>query len=283
MKLWQLFIVLALAAPLYLSAAETAQTADSPQTAAENPATAETQTPAVAAEAQNQNADANTNAAVNQNAAAAQDTAPQPPVQKNITDFPNTADGAKSFVAYMLESVYTELPNKANNQDVFVYLSQITNEYFAFSYMATWTIGRDVIKDVPEDQQQRYLVLAKEFMVLLYGEIFNTYYKQYTYTLGEVDQKSGNQFDVKMFVEPKIKDAKNQDTLLNVVWKVKYSTQENRFYIINVDVNGVLLLSSQQKQFKDMLRSQGNDFAKFLDVLGAKNMETKARLGVFFP
>ncbi|MDR0484815.1 MAG: ABC transporter substrate-binding protein [Alphaproteobacteria bacterium] len=292
MKLLQFFIVVVLLTPLYLFAADETpkpngaevqqqQTQATPKkeaaTDVAQPQAGETSSPATEAtpaEAQNPNL-----APAEPTADQATPAQPQP-TTADFKSFTNTSDNAKEFVKSMLDSIYAELPNKTSNQEIFAFLAEVTNNYFAFTYMSTWTIGREVIKDVSAEDQQRFLDLSKEFMVLLYGEIFNTYYNQYTYTLGEVEKKSDTQYDVRMIVEPKVKDAKNQDTILNIVWKVKYSTQENRFYIINVDVNGVLLLMSQQKQFRDMLKSQNNDFGKFLELLNTKNMESKSRLGV---
>lgn len=194
--------------------------------------------------------------------------------------FNNSVEGSKAFIENMLSLVYTELPKRNNNQEIFNYLSLVTSEYFAFTYMSKWTAGREVIKDIPSDLQQRYLDSSKEFMILLYGEIFNTYYKQYTYRVGEVIRKSDTQYEIKMRVESKLQDARNQDAILNVVWKVKYSAKENKFFIIDVDVNGIVFLNTQKKQFADMLKSTNNDFSKFIDLLDKKNAESKKRLGI---
>ncbi len=194
--------------------------------------------------------------------------------------FENSVQGSRSFVQDMLDTIYAELPKKHGNQEVFDYLFLMTTEKFAFVYMSKWVIGRDILKDVSEDLQQKYLRVSREFMILLYGEIFDTYYKQYIYKLGEVDRKSDTQYNITMRVEPKIQDSRTQDSILNVIWKVKYSAEENKFYVIDLDVNGIVFLTTQRKQFKDMLSSTGNDFNKFLELLEAKNLESKKRLGI---
>jgi ABC-type transporter MlaC component len=197
-----------------------------------------------------------------------------------VKSFPNSVEGSQAFVKNMLDLVYLELPKRNGNQEVFNYLSVVTTEYFAFTYMSKWTIGRDVIKDLPSDLQEKYLASSKEFMILLYGEIFNTYYKQYNYSLGESVRRTDTEYSIKMKVESKVQDARNQDAILNVIWKVKYSEKEKKFFVTDVDVNGIVFLTTQKKQFGDMLNSTNNDFAKFLELLDAKNTESKKRLGI---
>lgn len=197
-----------------------------------------------------------------------------------IKNFDNSVEGSKEFINHILSSVYSELPKKKDNNEIFDYLALITSENFAFTYMSKWVVGREVLKDATEEEQGQYLKISKEYMILLYGEIFDTYYKQYTYKISEVERKSDSQYNIKMKVESKVQDARNQDAILNILWKVKYSEKENRFYVIDIDINGIVFLNTQKKQFQDMLTSVGNNFPKFLELLDLKNTESKNRLGI---
>jgi ABC-type transporter MlaC component len=275
MKILKLFALFILVVPLYLSAEEPIKNQEDKNMAIDNSTINNT---AVESQPDTTQQDAIIPAENTPVDSANPNTVPI--ITLPVKSFPNSVEGSQAFVKNMLDLVYLELPKRNGNQEVFNYLSVVTTEYFAFTYMSKWTIGRDVIKDLPSDLQEKYLASSKEFMILLYGEIFNTYYKQYNYSLGESVRRTDTEYSIKMKVESKVQDARNQDAILNVIWKVKYSEKEKKFFVTDVDVNGIVFLTTQKKQFGDMLNSTNNDFAKFLELLDAKNTESKKRLGI---
>ncbi len=181
----------------------------------------------------------------------------------------NTSESVESFISDLVATLYTELPTKKSQEEVFDFFYKYTEDKFAFTYMSKWLAG-NYLKGLPNDLLNKYLQESKNYMVIRYGDIFNSYYKQYTYRVTQSEKKSDTEYSVRMIAESKSQAVKDQGTIINIDWKVRYSDKDKRFYVVDLTVNNINFLSSQRAEFLSLIKSKNDNFAAFVDLLAEK-------------
>ena len=198
------------------------------------------------------------------------------PNAENVTF---TEADAKKFAEDLLKNIYNSLPTKSSPQEIYSYFATVTPNAFALSYMSIFSVGL-YLKGAEDTLKEEYASLAKEYMILQYGSQFVSYYNNYNYHVDNVEQIYKNEFSVHIVVEPK-NPASASDNVIDITWRIKYSDKEHKFYIIDIIVNNVSLLSAQRLTFEGKIKADPNaSFTAITTYLTEEVATLKKHLGL---
>ncbi|MFL1781273.1 ABC transporter substrate-binding protein [Candidatus Hepatincolaceae symbiont of Richtersius coronifer] len=175
---------------------------------------------------------------------------------------------AEKLVLSLMDETYAKL--EENDKNIFTYFSKVAEEKFALTYMTRWSLGQ-YYKSTSDELRKQYYKAAKEYLVRNYGTLFVQYYKLYKYKIKDSVAQGQNEVLVNMLIEAKDSgNVPNNNALINVQWKLRYSNQDKKYYITDVIINNISFLNSQRSVFQSLIKSKNNDIAAFITTLEEK-------------
>ena len=191
-------------------------------------------------------------------------------------DAPNP-DNAKLFMQEVIDDGKINIPKNKNNQENYNYFKDLAINKFAMSYMSAWSLGKHY-KSLNAKLKDKYVSIITDYMVLFYADMFSKYYQSYIFKVVGAEQK-GDEFFVNVLVKPK-NNSKNQDSVINAIWRLKYSKDIKNFLLVDVSLNGVSVLLAQRSEFESSIRASNNSVADFIAKLEKKVNDTKKQKNI---
>lgn len=145
---------------------------------------------------------------------------------------------------------------------------ELFNEHFAVRGIGKWILGRHW-KKASEEQQNEYLVLFEDLMVVSYVDRFARYTGEtleITKTLAK-EKKS-------VIVYSKIIMPKT-NSQVRVDWRV--APKDDTFKIVDVFVEGMSMSATLKSEFGSIIRQKGGSIDGLLEALRKKTQDLKER------
>ena len=169
-------------------------------------------------------------------------------------------ESADSFIREVGQEAIQSLTNKRLNdqerQDLF---REILNRTFKIQLIAKFTLGR-YWRRATKAQQQEYVGLFEDFIVLAYAARFRDYTGE-NFSVGQVRQI--NDRDKLVHSKLVLKNGRN----IPVLWRVRGN---DGFKIIDVLVEGVSMAITQRDEFSAIINQRGGKIEGLLAALRKK-------------
>ena len=188
-----------------------------------------------------------------------------------------TVDSAKLFMQQVIDDGQVNLPKKTTNQENYDYFKDLAKNKFATSYMSAWSLGKHY-KTLNPKLKDKYLNVITDYMFLFYADMFTKYYQSYIFKVVDAEQK-GDEFFVNVMVKPK-NNSKNQDSVINAIWRIKYSKDINNFLLVDVSLNNVSVLLAQRSEFESSIKANNNSVDAFMSALEKKVNDIKIQKNI---
>ena len=186
-------------------------------------------------------------------------------------------ENAKLFMQEVIDDGQINIPKKKSSQENYNYFKDLAIHKFAMSYMSAWSLGKHY-KSLDAKLKDKYVSVITDYMVLFYADMFSKYYQSYIFKVVDAEQK-GEEFFVNVLVKPK-NNSKNQDSVINAVWRLKYSKDIKNFLLVDVSLNGVSVLLAQRSEFESAIKASNNSVADFITKLEKKVNDTKKQKNI---
>ncbi len=156
----------------------------------------------------------------------------------------------------VIKEVLLTVPTKKNQKDLNAYLEKVTSDNFAFSYISMWSLGK-YGKGADKEALSRYIDASKKYMISYYGNFLITYNSQYNFEIVGSEKRGNDEYLVYIEISHKNKNIDSSKSSIQTAWKLKYNKTDTKYYIIDVIVNSISLVSAQRQDFESFL-SQNN-------------------------
>jgi len=183
------------------------------------------------------------------------------------------ASGAEGFIQQMAEDAIRSLTAgdlaKVERQARF---RDMMLRFIAFKGVARWVIGRKVWRAASEDQQNKYLGLFEDLMVVSYAHYFEDYSGE-TLAIKRTDVYDGRDALVSTdMLRP------GGTKPLAIGWRVR--AKDGEYRVVDIMVEGLSLARKQRSEFSSFLRQHDDDFEALISeiskrVEGARQAFTK--------
>lgn len=197
-------------------------------------------------------------------------------INSAIANEPSDQD-YENRVSSLLKEVYKDLPTKKNNNELVSYFKTKITEYFAVEYIANWSLGKYYNKNMDEQLKKDYVDAVVSYSSINYGTILYKYVEKYDYKVVSSEKKGANEYIVNVQISPNksVKDSGAKIDSLVANLRVRYSASNKQFYIVDVAISGISILSAQRAEFEAQLNANGGDIKKLTDDLISKTKNAK--------
>jgi ABC-type transporter MlaC component len=169
----------------------------------------------------------------------------------------------------VIKDVLATIPTKKNQKDLDSYLEKVTSDNFAFSYISMWSLGK-FARSSDKEALTRYLSASKKYMISYYGNFLITYNTQYNFTIVGSEKRGNDEYLVYIEISHKNKNIDSSKSSIQTAWKLKYNKTDAKYYIIDVVVNSISLVSAQRQDFESFLSQNNGNLDELSKVLLSK-------------